>query len=624
MATATGERALVAALRLLLPAAALLVCLGGSSQVRAGEVSLETQVDRTELALDEELTFAVHLTAPEAPSKYDVPETRDFRVVSSAPSQEHSVSLGGGAGVQIRQVYTVTQRLRPTRTGKLTLPPVTAVVRGRSYVTQPIAITVSAAGTGLAPASPPAAQGAPAAPGPGSQAGGRPYRGWERDLALQVELDRHEAFVGEQVTAEFWLLSPLELRGYENATSPRFDGFWKEELETARRLDFEVRTVNGVPTRAYLIQRLALFPTRTGELSVDPMELHGVAVALGQRNLLAPLADVVRVDRKSAPAAVHVKPLPPGAPPGFEPGNVGDLSLAAAASPQRVAVGEPITVRLAVSGDGNVRALSPPHLAAIPGTRAFEPTTRDAAGARGRRFSGTRAVETVLVPERSGELVIPAADWPFFNPRTSRYEVALSPEILVEVLPAGPAAGARTGAGTNPLTAGLRPIRAQAGLFRRGPPAWERGGFLAFLLLPPIGFAVVVLLGRLRARGERAGGLLGAGRTARRRLRGARRRLLRGDPPGGVAEVERALLGYAADRLGRPAVGLTRGALLAELSRAGAHAPAVRALVQALDAVEVARYAAGDPGGEELLSAAERAVRLLEEADWQPGEEARP
>ena len=255
-------------------------------------------------------------------------------------------------------IYAVTQRLRPTHTGRLTLPPVTAVVEGRP--TRPaLAITVTA---GSGPTAPPGPGASLLPPSPGPPRG-LAYHGWEKDLVLTVELDRKEAFLGEQVTAEFWLLSPLELRGYENATAPRFDGFWKEELETARRLEFEIRNVNGIPTRAYLVQRLALFPTREGELSVDPMELHGVAVALGPRSLLSPQDDVVRVDRKSASVSVRVKPLPPGAPAGFEVGNVGELSLDTTASPNRVAVGEPITIHIAVTGDGNVHALSLPHLA---------------------------------------------------------------------------------------------------------------------------------------------------------------------------------------------------------------------------------------------------------------------
>jgi hypothetical protein len=68
-------------------------------------------------------------------------------------------------------------------------------------------------------------------------------------------------------------------------------------------------------------------------------------------------------------------------------------------------------------------------------------------------------------------------------------------------------------------------------------------------------------------------------------------------------------------------VGLTREALARELSRAGAHPPATRALLQALDVVDLARYGAGRAKGEEVLAAAERALSALEEADWQPERE---
>ena len=85
------------------------------------------------------------------------------------------------------------------------------------------------------------------------------------DGPLEVEVDRREAFLGEQVTATVWLLSPVGVAQYEAYRPPPLDGFWVEELERPRQLDFRVRSRNGVPVRAYLVQRLALFPTRAGE-----------------------------------------------------------------------------------------------------------------------------------------------------------------------------------------------------------------------------------------------------------------------------------------------------------------------------------------------------------------------
>ncbi len=138
------------------------------------------------------------------------------------------------------------------------------------------------------------------------------------------------------------------------------------------------------------------------------------------------------------------------------------------------------------------------------------------------------------------------------------------------------------------------------------------------LLAPPLAFLALAAADRLRARGDGSRARRSAARAARRRIAGARRRLARSDAASAFAEAERALLGYASDRLGRAAAGLTRDELCAELARAGAHPPAVRALLRALDLVEASRYGAGDAHGEEVLSAAERAVDALEEADWQP------
>ena len=609
MAIATGERRSRGALWALAALAAV------SGPARAAEVVLSAEVDRDVVGPGEVVTLRARLVSPEAPSRWEFPDSPDFEVLADAPSQEHSVSLGGGGGVLIRQVYGVTRELRPRRTGTLRIPAITAVVRGRTYTTGPIAVTVSAAG------GPPSA--GPAAPGPGAgtPVPGRAYRGWERDLVLQVELDRAEAYLGEQVVAEVWLLSPLDLGTFEALRPPGLDGFWKEDLYSARGLlGFDVRDVKGIPTRAYCLYRAALFPTRAGDLEIGPFEFADFVVHTRPPGALDP-GEAVRITRRSAPVTLHVKPLPPGAPDGFEPANVGRLSLQGGAAPPQVAVGEPITVRVAVSGDGNVRALSPPHLKQFPGARTFPPTTRDEIGERDRRLQGTRLEETVLVPERSGELVIPPVEWPYFDPRAGRYQVARTPEIRVAVVPAAPATGPQGAPGSNALAAGLRPIRSGEALTRHGPPAWQRRWFAALLLAPPAAFLLVTALGRLQLgpRGAEPGRR--AGRSARRRLGRARRRLERSDRPGALAEVEHALSGYAADRLGRPTARLTREALLKGLSRAGAHPPATRALREALDLLDLARFGAGGAQAEEVLAAAERAVGALEEADWQPDEE---
>ncbi|HEX9401630.1 MAG TPA: BatD family protein [Anaeromyxobacter sp.] len=443
-----------------------------------------------------------------------------------------------------------------------------------------------------------------------ARAGDRAWHGWERDLRLELEVDRREVFLGEQVTAAVWLLSPLGLVDYSGYRPPLLDGFWAEELETPRRLAWQVRRVGGVPLRAYLVQRLALFPTRAGDTVLGSFELDA-AVRVGSDEPSESSADVRRVHRRSTPVALTVKPLPEGAPAGFVSVNVGSFALEASAAEPRVRAGELVAIRVSASGEGNLRALSLPPLPAIGDARAFEPTESEALRGKGTRLAGTRTRETVLVPEREGTLVVPPLAWPCFDPRSGRYEVLRTAEVRVEVLPS-PAAEAPAPA-ADPLAAALRPVRTDGRLGPRPAAPWRGTAFAAVGAVPPLLFGAFALAGAARRRARAAGPerrALRAGRTARRTLRAARRRLGAGNPAGALALAERALAGFASDRLGRPVGGLTRAALGAALSDARARPGGARALAAALDACDAARFGGGAPDA--ALALAEEALAALD------------
>lgn len=456
---------------------------------------------------------------------------------------------------------------------------------------------------------------AAAQPGPPGAA----WRGWERDLWLEVQVDRKHPWLGEQVTASVFLVSPVGVLGIDGFKPPAYDGFWAEPVEVPPRLEPRRRVVNGIPLVSFLVQRVALFPTRAGKLTIDPFQADVTVQVLSGNRLFDPFRRVEQVRRRSAPVALEVRPLPPNPPSGFESVNVGSLALQLAPSEPELPAGEPLALRLTARGSGNVRAWSLPPLPPIAGTRRFEPTSSEQLAPAGGRVAGSRTVETLVVPDRAGELVIPPVSLPWFDVKSGRYQVARTAELRVPVsagrgLPA-PAAGA------DALAAGLRPIRSGDALERKAAPPWRRPSFLLLVFLPPAGFAFLLASDRLRERrraGAAARRVRGAVRAARRRLSTAERRLRAGDLPGFVAELERTLTGFAADKLGRPVTGLTRDLLAASLTASGAHPPAVRALLGTLEACDAARFGGSAPGAP-LLAAAVETMAMLEEADWTPG-----
>jgi hypothetical protein len=319
--------------------------------------------------------------------------------------------------------------------------------------------------------------------------------------------------------------------------------------------------------------------------------------------------------------AITVKPLPPGAPARFDQVNVATATLSASLSHKSAVVGQPVTLRLVAEGEGNVKAWSLPTLPAVAGARAFAPTSSDQLKPRGVKFAGSRTVETVLVPEAAGTLVVAPLAWVIFDPRAGGYRELRTPELRLDVTGGTASPGPGATRAQNTLFPGLRPIRPAGSLVRVVAPGtgWS---IWAFLLGPVAAFLVLTGVDRFREHRLAEGGARRvriAGRVARRRLAEASRLLSGSDGAPFFSEVERALVGYCADKLGRPASGLTRDELARALAEAGAHVSALRALAAALDACDAGRFG-GAVVREELLAMAGRAMAVLEEAHWhRPG-----
>jgi hypothetical protein len=581
-----------------------LALLAAAPAARAGEARLTAELDRDRVALGETAELQIRLESDEAPAEVQLPSGGEgFRVASSRQSMQTQVMLGG-AGLTMRQVRTWTLILEPLRRGRVVVPGPLAVVGGERLAHRDLELEVGPAGRRAAPG---------AAPGPPGQ-GSMSWNGWQRELVLRLRLDRREAFVGEQVTATLELVSPVDVVDWGSYRAPALEGFWAEDLPA--RPGRRIERVDGVPLRVYELRKWALFPTRAGPLAVEPAELE-VRVQIASRDPLGLFPEVRRAQRRSRPVPLRAKPLPPGAPPGFAPGNVGEWSLAREAPEGPRPAGQPFALKVAARGLGNLRALSLPRPPAADGLRVFDPAASDEVKPQGDRFGGVRAVETPVALEREGEVVLPALEWPYFDPRAGRYRVARLPELRLR---AGPAPAAPSPAPDAAASAELRPLRAEAELSPRRPPAWRTPWFLALAAAPPALFAAAALAARLgegysRGAGDRR--RRGAAALARRRLADARRRLAAGDAAGAGDEAARALEGYAADRLGAPVAGMTREALAAALARAGARGPAAGLLARALEACDAGRFG-GAPAAGDLLARARDAVERLEEAEWRP------
>ena len=599
---------------------AILLVVAAAAHAADG-VQLSARTNTDEVALDGTISWIVtaSISSRGEQPKLSLPDFKDFDVVNQSQSEDASFTFVNGSPT-FRRTTIITVRLAPRREGQLTIEPARLAHDGRTYSTQPISIRALAPGQHPAPKS--RAQPPPRADRFDDDVTTDPFHDAHpnsHDLVLRASVDRERPFVGQQVTYSLYLLARDNVNGINTLQLPRLDGFWTEEIEVPRDLVAEPRIIDGVPYRTYLLRRRALFPLRAGRLEVDSAEVE-VLTGFGL------LFSRSSTRRSSQPVSIDVQPLPTsGKPADFDAGNVGSWTLTASVEPMPVAAGQPVTFKLVAQGRGNVRNLALPKLGQIPGLRSYDVTSSDKEFIEQGQVGGTRTLEQLLVPERTGEIEIPSLSMAMFDPSQKAYRTLRTDPIKLDVhaAPAGADAKAQSLAQNLLAAGGIRPIRLRMTPVSVERPPWTQVWFWPVLGLGPAAAALAFATERMRrrlARDPAAEKVKKAQKAARARLRGAEM-LLEEQKRGAAsaadfhAEIARALTGYLADKQGIAALGLTREELGRALLERGHPSGAARAVVAVLDECDRARFSPGTIDLASQQARLERAERLLGELD---------
>src|SRR6266850_2395530 len=492
---------------------ALAAVLVASAALAAEEVQVSARADADEVALDGTLNLQITATVSSKGDQAELtlPDLKDFDVVSRSQSEQVAFTFLNGAPT-FRRTTVTTVKLAPRREGQLAIEPARVIYKGRTYTTQPISIRALPPGQTPAPKARAQAPPPPPLPDAFTEDGALdPFQDvhpQSRDLVLRASVDRERPFVGQQISYSLYLLARVNVSGIDKLQLPRLDGFWSEEIEAPQQLVGEARIIDGVPYRAFLLRKRALFPLRPGKVQVEPAEVE-VMTGFGM------LFSRSSTRRASQPITLDVQPLPEARKPaGFDAGNVGSWTLTASVDPVAVAVGQPVTLKLVAQGRGNVRNLALPKLGQIPGLRAYDATSNDKEAIEQGQVTGTRTVEQLLVPERTGALEIPSLSMDVFDPAQKAYRAVRTDPIRLEVhaAPANASVGSQVPAQNLLAAGGLRPIRLRMTRASIEPPPWTRGWFW-----PLLAAARTSRESRAAARSRRASSAAGSGAALPRR-----------------------------------------------------------------------------------------------------------
>ncbi|MFT7538655.1 MAG: hypothetical protein ACI9F2_000806 [Lysobacterales bacterium] len=374
-----------------------LVCFIQCGIIEAQDISFSVEVDQTTVVLGESTQLRMNINGTQDVAPIKLPQIDGMNVEYVGPSKKVTMTNG-----RMRTSVSYSYYLLPLRTGDFTIPALRLAYRGQEYTTNSVTINVVDKQQ--------------------TNTSSENVRLEER-IFVEMEVAKPQVYLNEGV--------PLRLTFYVSGINVRqvglpdvkTIGFFMKDFDKPRQGQVDK---NGMRYQAVEFVT-TIYPTRTGEIIIDPAGID-VAVEIPskdkRKNARSRLFsdeffnhffgnEARNISLKSNSLALKVLPLPEKGKPQDFSQAVGEFDLNVTVSPNELRSGDPITVRIKLSGEGNLKAVTMPFYKDDRYFKTYEPIIKEE--------KGVKILEQVIIPRSHEVKNVPALKFNYFDPTSKTY-----------------------------------------------------------------------------------------------------------------------------------------------------------------------------------------------------------
>lgn len=539
-------------------------------------------------------------------------KVRDFRVPSikgfdvlmgPSRSQQNSVQIINGQRTSTSSI-TFTYILMATAEGSFTIPGATITADGNQMVSNSVHINVL-----------PADQSSEAAAGNGGRQSGSASRASSgtsvsnSDLFITATANKTTLYEQEAFLLTYKIYTLVDLRGFDNVKLPDFKGFHSQEVELPNDRKWSLEHYKGRNYQTTVYRQFVLFPQQSGKITIDAARFDAsIAKATQVSDPFEAFfnggSNYVEVKKTlvTPQLTVDVKALPEGKPAGFS-GGVGEFSVSSSINSTDVKTNDAVTVKLVISGTGNLKLISTPEVKFPEDFEVYDPKVDNKFRLTSAGLSGSQVIEYLAIPRNAGTYKIPAVKFSYFDIKSRSYKSVATEEYELHVEKGSGNAAQTIANFTNKedlkvLNEDIRYIKqndvilAQKGDFFFGSLL-----YWLFYVVPGIAFVLFFIIYRkqIAANANVAQKRTRkANKVAVKRMKLAGKLLADNKKDAFYDEILKALWGYISDKLSIPVSCLSKDNVEEELRVYGVDDMLIKDFLAVLNNCEFARFAPGD------------------------------
>ena len=337
----------------------------------------------------------------------DIPDELEVLIGPNRSMQSSYQMINGHTSSTSSITYTYI--VSATKNGSFTIPPAHIVAGGKTIASNPITIKVS-----------------------GSASSAHQQRQQRDDDGAELR-DAGSQISGSDLFIKV-LVSLTQLRG----DMPDLKSFYTQEVDLPQQKSFSVERVNGRAYRTCTWSQYVMFPQITGKLQIPSITFEGIVVQ--QNRNVDPFeaffnggSGYIEVKKKIVAPGIEIQVDPlPQRPTNFS-GGVGKFTISAQLDKTETKANDPVSMRVIISGTGNLKLLKQPVINVPKDFDKYEPKVTDKTKLTSSGIEGSMIYDVLIVPRHQGKYEIPPVELTYFDTSENAYKTIKSEGFTLDV-----------------------------------------------------------------------------------------------------------------------------------------------------------------------------------------------
>ena len=530
---------------------------------------------------------------------FRAPSIQGFEVLMGPSRSTQSSTQIVNGNVTSTSTITFTYILMAGKEGDYKIPGATIVADGDNYTSNSVEIKV------LPPDQSSGASSGNSARSSRNQVNSGKIT--DKELFMLATASKTNVYEQEAILLTYKVYTQVNLTALDGDI-PDLKGFHTQEVELPNQKTFTLEHYNGRNYNTTIWRQLVLFPQQTGKIEIPSVTFEGT---ISQRVASADPFDAffnggnyVNINKNivTPKLVIDVKELPAGKPTNFS-GGVGEFTVSSSISTQDLKTNDAVTIKLVISGTGNMKLINTPEVAFPQDFEIYDPKVENKFNLTRNGLAGSKVIEYLAIPRHAGTFTIPPIEFSYFDLKSQSYKTLKTDAYTLNVAKGEGNADQVVANFTSKedlkvLGQDIRYIKTgETNLTQKDDYFFGSMSYYMWYLIPLTLFIAFMAVYRKQAM-ENANvakvRTKKANKVATKRMKNAGKLLAEKKNEAFYDEVLKALWGYISDKLSMPVSQLSKDNIEEELQKHQVADELIKEFINNLNDCEFARYAPGN------------------------------